>query len=89
MILQAARLRQKLVEKRAGTLEQDKLDKKRNEEIRRKSTKETQDVKEELKKKEQLKEGASPIENDEDSANRLKLPRRGKKSKKTSRPNRG
>lgn len=40
------------------------MDKKRNEEIRRKSTKETQDAKEDLKKKEQLKEGKrlpSPI----------------------------
>ncbi|KAL8736369.1 MAG: hypothetical protein Q9181_002446 [Wetmoreana brouardii] len=52
-------LRQKLAEKRAGTSEQDKIDKKRNEEIRRKSTKETQDIKEELKKKEQLKEAAA------------------------------
>lgn len=51
------RLRQKLAEKRAGTSEQDKVDKKRNEEIRRKSTKQTQDIKEDLKKKEQLKEG--------------------------------
>ncbi|KAL9126291.1 MAG: hypothetical protein Q9217_004640 [Psora testacea] len=50
-------LRRKLAEKRAGTSEQDKLDKKRNEEIRRKSTKDTQDIKENLKKKEQLKEG--------------------------------
>ncbi|KAL8720351.1 MAG: hypothetical protein Q9225_002779 [Loekoesia sp. 1 TL-2023] len=52
-------LRQKLAEKRAGVSEQDKVDKKRNEEIRRKSTKETQDIKEELKKKEQLKEAAA------------------------------
>ncbi|KAL8796082.1 MAG: hypothetical protein Q9182_007433 [Xanthomendoza sp. 2 TL-2023] len=52
-------LRQKLAEKRAGMSEQDKIDKKRNEEIRRKSTKETQDIKEDLKKKEQLKEAAA------------------------------
>ncbi|KAL8711549.1 MAG: hypothetical protein Q9220_003959 [cf. Caloplaca sp. 1 TL-2023] len=52
-------LRLKLRQKRAGTSEQDKIDKKRNEEIRRKSTKETQDMKEELKKKEQLKEAAA------------------------------
>ncbi|KAI4167595.1 MAG: hypothetical protein LQ343_007093 [Gyalolechia ehrenbergii] len=52
-------LRQKLAEKRAGVSEQDKIDKKRNEEIRRKSTKETQDIKEDLKKKEQLKEAAA------------------------------
>ncbi|KAL8857348.1 MAG: hypothetical protein Q9178_006114 [Gyalolechia marmorata] len=52
-------LRQKLAEKRAGMSDQDKIDKKRNEEIRRKSTKETQDIKEDLKKKEQLKEAAA------------------------------
>ncbi|KAL8938100.1 MAG: hypothetical protein Q9216_004073 [Gyalolechia sp. 2 TL-2023] len=52
-------LRQKLAEKRAGVSEQDRIDKKRNEEIRRKSTKETQDIKEDLKKKEQLKEAAA------------------------------
>ncbi|GKZ21874.1 hypothetical protein AbraIFM66951_009368 [Aspergillus brasiliensis] len=49
-------LRQKLAEKRAGQSEQDKIDKKRNEEIRRKSTKESQDVKEELQRKQALKE---------------------------------
>ncbi|KAF2085849.1 putative UBX domain protein [Saccharata proteae CBS 121410] len=49
-------LRQKLAEKRAGMSEQDKLDKKRNEEIRRKATKEGQDAKEELQLKERLKE---------------------------------
>ncbi|MCJ1260908.1 hypothetical protein MMC22_000772 [Lobaria immixta] len=52
-------LRQKLAEKRAGTSAQDKADQKRNEEIRRKSTKHTQDIKEDLKKKEQLKEAAA------------------------------
>ncbi|KAL8780593.1 MAG: hypothetical protein Q9213_006390 [Squamulea squamosa] len=52
-------LRQKLAEKRAGMSEQDKIDKKRNEEIRRKSTKETQDIKEDLKKKEQIKDAAA------------------------------
>ncbi|KAL9102788.1 MAG: hypothetical protein Q9163_002106 [Psora crenata] len=51
-------LRRKLAEKRAGSSDQDKLDKKRNEEIRRKSTKEVQDIKEDLAKKEQLKEGS-------------------------------
>ncbi|KAL8763780.1 MAG: hypothetical protein Q9184_000482 [Pyrenodesmia sp. 2 TL-2023] len=55
--IEEARL--KLAEKRARMSEQDKIDKKRNEEIRRKSTKETQDIKEELKKKEQLKEAAA------------------------------
>ncbi|CAG7944366.1 unnamed protein product [Penicillium nalgiovense] len=51
-------LREKLAEKRAGLSEQDKIDKKRNEEIRRKSTKETQDAKEELERKQQMKEAA-------------------------------
>ncbi|KAI4155614.1 MAG: hypothetical protein LQ340_000868 [Diploschistes diacapsis] len=49
-------LRERLKEKRAGMSEQDKADKKRNDEIRRKSTKETQDAKEELQHKEQIKE---------------------------------
>lgn len=39
--------------------EQDKADKKRNDEIRRKSTKEQQDLKEDLAKKEQIKEAAA------------------------------
>ncbi|KAL9028059.1 MAG: hypothetical protein Q9180_007232 [Flavoplaca navasiana] len=60
-------LRHKLAEKRAGMSEQDKVDKKRNEEIRRKSTKETQDVKENLKKKEQLKEAAAKRKEKQDA----------------------
>ncbi|KAL6714917.1 hypothetical protein ACLMJK_007177 [Lecanora helva] len=52
-------LRQRLAEKRAAGSEQDKVEKRRNEEIRRKSTKENQDIKEDLKKKEQLKEAAA------------------------------
>jgi UBX domain-containing protein 1/4 len=51
-------LREKLKEKREVMSEQDKIDKKKNEEIRKKSTKETQDIKEELAKKEQIKEAA-------------------------------
>ncbi|PGH22950.1 hypothetical protein AJ80_02999 [Polytolypa hystricis UAMH7299] len=51
-------LRVKLAEKRQKKAELDKADAKRNEEIRRKSTKETQDMKEQLVKKEQLKEAA-------------------------------
>ncbi|KAJ5542153.1 Ubiquitin-associated/translation elongation factor EF1B N-terminal eukaryote [Penicillium sp. DV-2018c] len=51
-------LREKLAAKRAGLSEQDKIDKKRNEEIRRKSTKESQDAKEQLERKQQLKEAA-------------------------------
>ena len=52
-------LREKLAAKRAGMSEQDKVDKKRNDEIRRKSTKEQQDLKEDLAKKEQIKEAAA------------------------------
>ncbi|CAL5873874.1 uncharacterized protein PFLUO_LOCUS8157 [Penicillium psychrofluorescens] len=52
-------LRQKLAEKRAVQSEQDKADKKRNEEIRRKSTKESQAAKEELERKQQMKEAAA------------------------------
>ena len=49
-------LRAKLATRRAGQKEQDKADHKRNEQIRQKSTKETQDIKEGLQKKEQIKE---------------------------------
>ncbi|KAK0647599.1 hypothetical protein DIS24_g7617 [Lasiodiplodia hormozganensis] len=49
-------LRAKLALKRAGQSEQDKLDKKKNEEIRRKATKESQDAKEALQVKERIKE---------------------------------
>jgi UBX domain-containing protein 1/4 len=51
-------LRDRLKAKREGVSEQDKADKKRNEEIRRKSTKEVQDIKEDLAKKEQIKEAS-------------------------------
>ena len=46
-------------EKREKVSVQDKADQKRNEQIRMKSTKETQDLKEELAKKEQIKEAAA------------------------------
>ncbi|KAK8158714.1 ubiquitin-related domain-containing protein [Phyllosticta citrichinensis] len=49
-------LRLKLAAKRAGQAEQDKLDKQKNDEIRRKATKETQDAKEALQAKERIKE---------------------------------
>lgn len=49
-------LRLKLEAKRATQAEQDKIDRKKNEQIRMKATKESQDIKEELAKKEQLKE---------------------------------
>ncbi|KAK2596704.1 hypothetical protein QQS21_006219 [Conoideocrella luteorostrata] len=51
-------LRERLKAKRAIMSEQDKADAKRNEQIRLKSTKETQDLKEEVARKEQIKEAA-------------------------------
>ncbi|KIW63527.1 hypothetical protein, variant [Phialophora macrospora] len=51
-----AELREKLAAKRAAQSEQDKIDQKRNEQINRKKTKETEDLKEQLRIKEQLKE---------------------------------
>lgn len=53
-----AELRERLRLKKETLSEQDKIDKKKNEEIRKKSTKETQDIKEDLAKKEQIKEAA-------------------------------
>lgn len=49
-------LRDRLAAKKAVISEEDKSIQKRNEEIRRKSTKETQDAKEELQKQEQIKD---------------------------------
>lgn len=49
-------MKEKLKEKRAAQAEQDKIDRKKNEQIRLKATKESQDIKEELQKKERLKE---------------------------------
>ena len=49
-------LKQKLAEKRAGQAEIEKAERKRNDEIKRKHTRETEDAKEELQKKEQIKE---------------------------------
>ncbi|KAF2178108.1 hypothetical protein K469DRAFT_600765 [Zopfia rhizophila CBS 207.26] len=46
----------RLAEKRAVQAEQDKMDRKKNEQIRMKATKESQDIKEELQKKERIKE---------------------------------
>lgn len=51
-----AELRAKLAAKRAGQSQQDKIDQKRNDEIKRKATKESQDIKEELARKEMIKE---------------------------------
>ncbi|QIW97405.1 hypothetical protein AMS68_002923 [Peltaster fructicola] len=49
-------LRAKLAAKRAGQATEDKENQKRNEEIRRKHTKEHDDAKEELRRKEQIKD---------------------------------
>lgn len=49
-------LRERLAAKRAVQSEQDKIDKKKNDEISKKKTKESQDIKEQLKVKEQLKD---------------------------------
>ena len=51
-----AELKDKMMAKKAAQAEQDKLDRKKNEQIRMKSTKESQNLKEDLQKKEQLKE---------------------------------
>lgn len=51
-----AELRAKLAEKRAGQAVEDKQAQKRNDEIKKKHTKETEDAKEELQRKEQIKE---------------------------------
>ena len=51
-----ADMRAKLAEKRAGQAAEEKASQKRNEEIRKKHTKEQEDVKEELQRKEQIKE---------------------------------
>jgi DNA repair exonuclease SbcCD ATPase subunit len=51
-----AELRDKLAAKRAAQEEEDKIAQKRNEQINRKKTKETEDLKEQLRIKEQLKE---------------------------------
>lgn len=49
-------LREKLAAKRGLQAEQDKIDQKRNEQINRKKTKESEDAKEQLKIREQIKE---------------------------------
>ncbi|KAK3680621.1 ubiquitin-related domain-containing protein [Podospora appendiculata] len=49
-------LRQKMLEKKANKALEEKEEAKRNEKIRQKSTKEVQDIKEELARKEQIKE---------------------------------
>lgn len=49
-------MRQRLAEKRAAQAEQDKIERKKNEQIRLRNTKENQEAKEELQKKERVKE---------------------------------
>lgn len=49
-------MRAALAEKRSRQSEQDKIDQKKNDAIKRKATRETQDLKEELQRKEQIKE---------------------------------
>ncbi|KAK0727007.1 hypothetical protein B0T26DRAFT_671729 [Lasiosphaeria miniovina] len=51
-------LRQKAAERKEAKAAQEKEENKRNEQIRQKATKETQDLKEELARKEQIKEAA-------------------------------
>lgn len=51
-----AEMREKLAEKRANQAAEDKLAQKRNDEIKKKHTKESDDAKEELQRKEQIKE---------------------------------
>lgn len=51
-----AELRERLAAKRAVQSEQDKIDRKKNEQIAAKKTKESQDIKEQLKVKEQIKD---------------------------------
>lgn len=52
-------LKQKLAQKRAGQADEDRVAVKRNEEIRKKHTKEQDDAKEQLQRKEQMKEAAA------------------------------
>ena len=51
-----AELKEKLAAKRAGQAAEDAKEKKRNDEIKKKHTKETEDLKEELARKEQIKD---------------------------------
>ncbi|KAJ5579118.1 hypothetical protein N7450_007985 [Penicillium hetheringtonii] len=59
-------LRERLAVKRAGQAVQDKADEKRNEQIRMKSTKESQDAKEALEKKQRMKEAAQKKKDKQD-----------------------
>ena len=61
-------LKAKLAVKRAGQAEEDKVAAKRNEEIRKKHTKEHDDAKEQLQRKEQMKEAAMKRQEKKDDA---------------------
>ena len=61
-------LKQRLAAKRAGQSEEDKLAQKRNEEIRKKHTKEQDDAKEQLARKEQRKEAKQKRQDKADEA---------------------
>ena len=61
-------LKTKLAAKRAGQAEEDKAAAKRNEEIRKKHTKEQDDAKEALQRKEQMKEAAAKRQEKKDDA---------------------
>jgi len=65
-------LRLKLQDKRAAQEAQDKIDRKKNEQIRLKATKESQDAKEELQKKERLKEAQAKKQEKQDEINARK-----------------
>lgn len=61
-------LREKLAAKRAGQAKEDKEAAKRNDEIRRKHTKDNEDAKEELRRKEQIKEAQAKRQEKADDA---------------------
>jgi len=61
-------LRAKLADKRARQADEDKLANKRNDEIKRKHTKENEDAKEELQRKEQIKEAQKKRQEKADDA---------------------
>jgi hypothetical protein len=67
-----AELKEKLAAKKATQAEQDKIDRKKNEQIRMKSTKETANIKEELALKEQLKEMQAKKKEKQDEADARK-----------------
>ena len=65
-------MRAKLADKRKLQVDQDKVDRKKNEQIRMKATKESQDIKEDLQKKERLKEAMAKKREKQDEADARK-----------------